>query len=74
MSSSNPFNYFRSWMDQPMRDPVTELLTPEYAQGLKQFMAFAANQPSYSCISSLDALIWGRVYAGVQSLVYAWRE
>ncbi|CAE5972237.1 unnamed protein product [Arabidopsis arenosa] len=44
MSSSNPFNYFRSWMDQPMRDPVTELLTPEYAQGLKQFMAYAANQ------------------------------
>jgi len=28
-----------------MRDPVTELLTPEYTEGLKQFMAFATNQP-----------------------------
>jgi len=28
-----------------MHDPVTELLTPEYAEGLKQFMAFATNQP-----------------------------
>jgi len=32
-------------MDQPMRDPLTELLMPEYAEGLKQFMAFATNQP-----------------------------
>jgi len=45
MASSNPFNYFRSWMDQPTRDPLKELLMSEYVEGLKQFMAFAANQP-----------------------------
>jgi len=43
MASLNLFNYFRSWRGQAMRDPKMELITMEYAEGLIQFMAFAAN-------------------------------
>lgn len=44
MTGSNPYGYFCSWMDKPMIDPSTGLVTEEFADGIKQFMDFFANQ------------------------------
>ena len=39
-----PYN-FRSWLDQPLMDPNTNLLTEEYARGIQEFMGVVQSQP-----------------------------
>ncbi|XP_010495482.1 PREDICTED: uncharacterized protein LOC104772581 [Camelina sativa] len=44
MSSSDPYAYFRSWMDKPRYNEEMGKLTEEFKEGLRQFMLFASNQ------------------------------
>lgn len=45
MASSNDDRYFQMWIDKPLHDPATDLLTDEFYAEIQQFMGFAVNQP-----------------------------